>query len=75
MKLTGQDLPEGYELHQPMTGGKAGKGHNVTTTIQVRKHGSIVYQRRYKVGDKQCRDKILHELRLLIFKSAGRSEL
>lgn len=27
----------GYEIHTPTSGGKAGKGHNKTTSLQIRR--------------------------------------
>lgn len=41
----------GYELHQPTSGGKAGKGNAKTSTIQVRRHSLVIKQFRYKVGN------------------------
>lgn len=39
---------KGYYIHRPTSGGKAGKGYNLTTTIQVRKDGLII--KKFKVG-------------------------
>lgn len=39
----------GYEVHQPTSGGKAGKHCNVTSTIQVRQGSQIVKSFRYTV--------------------------
>jgi len=41
----------GYEFHLPTSGGKAGKGHQKTSTIQVRKANCIVKQFRFYVDD------------------------
>lgn len=41
----------GYEFHQPTSGGKAGKGCNKTSTIQVRLNNCVKKQVTYKVGD------------------------
>lgn len=43
---------QGYEWHQPMSGGKAGSGHNKTSSIQVRDGQMVVKNVRYKMGDK-----------------------
>ncbi len=40
---------KGHELHRPTSGGKAGKGFNKTSTVQVRKDGCIVKQFRYEL--------------------------
>lgn len=41
----------GYDLYQPTSGGKAGKGHAKTSSIQVRLDNRLLTQFRYKVGD------------------------
>jgi hypothetical protein len=41
----------GCELHIPTSGGKAGKGHNKTGSVQVRKGGQILKQFRFRVDD------------------------
>lgn len=41
----------GYEFHVPTSGGKAGKGCNVTSTVQVRAGSQILKQFRFKVAD------------------------
>lgn len=38
----------GYELHIPDTGGKAGKGCNLTGSVQIRQGNLIVRNIRYK---------------------------
>jgi hypothetical protein len=35
---------QGFELHQPTSGGKAGTDRNVTTSVQVRRDNMIVKQ-------------------------------
>lgn len=40
----------GYELHRPTSGGKAGKGYNKTSTIQVRKGDCIVKQFKFELA-------------------------
>lgn len=39
-----------YYLHHPKSGGKAGKGRNKTSTVQVRKDNMIVKQFRYSLA-------------------------
>jgi hypothetical protein len=43
----------GIEFHVPTSGGKAGKGKNVTSTLQVRKGGRIVKQFVFVVADRE----------------------
>jgi hypothetical protein len=57
MKLA--NLINGFELHLPMTGGKAGKGHNVTSTFQLRKNGAIAKQFRFTLNKKESRQAAL----------------
>ena len=45
----------GYECHLPTSGGKAGKGHQKTSTIQVRKDNRIVKQFRFTIDDNESR--------------------
>lgn len=40
----------GYVLCLPTTGGKAGKGHNKTSSLQIRNGNTIVNQIRFKIG-------------------------
>lgn len=40
----------GYEIHVPTSGGKAGKGRNATSTVQLRKDNCIVKQFRFRMG-------------------------
>ena len=42
-----------YQIHRPTSGGKAGKGRNHTSTLQVRDGGQILKQFRYNVGNAQ----------------------
>jgi hypothetical protein len=44
-----------YEVHLPTSGGKAGKGLNRTSTLQVRRDGSILKQFRFAVADFESR--------------------
>jgi hypothetical protein len=39
---------KGFEIHVPTSGGKAGKGCNLTTSIQIRRSSAIVKQFRSK---------------------------
>jgi hypothetical protein len=41
----------GYEFHVPESGGKAGKGCNKTSSIQVRKGGVIEKNIRFTLAD------------------------
>lgn len=41
----------GYEIHLPTSGGKAGKGCAVTSSIQVRADGCIKKNIRFKLTD------------------------
>jgi hypothetical protein len=45
----------GYEFHLPTSGGKAGKGQQKTSTIQVRKDNVIVRQFRFDVDSVESR--------------------
>lgn len=45
----------GFEVHLPESGGKAGKGHNKTSTIQLRRDGCIVKQFRFVVDSQTSR--------------------
>lgn len=49
----------GYEIHVPSSGGKAGKGRNKTSTIQVRKDNLIVKQFRFVVGNVESKKKAI----------------
>lgn len=40
----------GFEIHLPMSGGKAGKGCNKTGSIQIRDGFRILKQFRFQVG-------------------------
>lgn len=43
---------KGYEMHLPTSGGKAGKGNQKTSTIQVRGGGQIVAAFRFEIASK-----------------------
>jgi hypothetical protein len=57
---------KGHELHLPTSGGKAGTGHNVTSTVQARRGGCIVKQARYKMYDVESYKKALRKVREFI---------
>lgn len=40
----------GYKLFLPTSGGKAGKGKNKTTSLQIRNGNMVVAQFRFKTG-------------------------
>ncbi len=48
------------------TGGKAGKGCNVTSTIQVFYHDFVIKQVRYKVGDGESFEKAVSKVKRYI---------
>lgn len=45
----------GFEFHIPTSGGKAGRGHNRTSTLQIRRDGCIKKQFRFVVADLSSR--------------------
>lgn len=49
----------GFEFHVPTSGGKAGRGRQKTSTIQVRRDGLIIKQFRFSVADQQTRLKAI----------------
>jgi hypothetical protein len=51
----------GYEIHVPTSGGKAGTGHNLTSTIQVRHDGLIVKQIRFSMTAESSRRKAVQK--------------
>lgn len=51
----------GYEVHIPMSGGKAGKGNNVTSTLQIRRDGCIVKQIRFVLTDPSGRSEAVRK--------------
>ena len=46
----------GYEVHLPTSGGKAGKGCQKTSSIQVRRNNLIVKQFRFVISDDCTRE-------------------
>jgi hypothetical protein len=50
-----------YEIHVPTSGGKAGKGHNATSTIQVRRNSLIVKSVRFSLADASERSKAIQK--------------
>lgn len=53
------DELNGHEFHLPTSGGKAGKGRNRTSTIQVRRGGVIVKQYRFPMDNEEKRKKAI----------------
>ena len=49
----------GFEIHLPTSGGKAGKGHAKTSTIQIRKDNVIVKQFRFVIADLDSKNKAI----------------
>lgn len=60
-----------YELHLAVSGGKAGKGKNITSTVQVRKSEMILKQFRFTSGDSESRKRVVKKaVDFIIFHSA-----
>lgn len=57
---------KGYKIYQPVSGGKAGKGKNETTSFQVRHDNIILKNIGYKVGDKKSYDRALEKAKSFI---------
>lgn len=55
-----------YELHVPTSGGKAGKGQNLASTIQVRFAGSIKKQIRFILTDSESRKQAIAKARQFV---------
>lgn len=51
----------GYSIHIPTSGGKAGKGMNDTSTVQVRKDSMLKKQFRFKMCDPSSRQKAVEK--------------
>lgn len=58
--------PADYEFVIPRSGGKAGRGHNVTGSVQVRQDSMIVRQFRFKVRDQGSLDKAMEKARTYV---------
>jgi hypothetical protein len=54
---------KGYEVHIPSSGGKAGKGCNLTSSIQMRKGGRIAKQFRFSMTDAEARSATIAKAR------------
>lgn len=54
------------EIRIPTSGGKAGKGHNKTSTVQVMDGNMLVKQFRFKVGDSESYRKAREKAKLFI---------
>ena len=57
-------LYRGFVLHIPLSGGKAGKGRNVTGSVQVREGGRIVKQFRFRSAEAKSRRSAMQKARL-----------
>jgi hypothetical protein len=55
-----------YEIHAPTSGGKAGKGNNRTSTVQVRLGNQLKKQIRYTVGKPKARELAIDKARSFI---------
>lgn len=53
----------GYQLHIPTTGGKAGAGRNVTSSVQVRLENIILKNIRFKTTDFKSRSNAIQKAR------------
>jgi hypothetical protein len=58
-----------FEVHLPTSGGKAGKGRQVTSSLQVRRGGAIVAQFRFRVSDPDSRKGAVAKARAFIEKT------
>lgn len=54
-----KSFKDGWEIHLPTSGGKAGKGRARTSTYQVRRNNIIQAQYRFDIADRQSRDRAL----------------
>lgn len=61
-----QDIGD-YSIHEPTSGGKAGKGRNKTASIQVRKDGFVVKNIRYILGG-EARPDAIHQAKSWIMR-------
>jgi hypothetical protein len=62
-KKVGQS--NGFDFYIPTSGGKAGAGNNVTSTIQIRQGSQVVKQIRFKLDDPDSRKRAMQ--RALVF--------
>jgi len=60
MKLT--DF-QGYEIHLPESGGKAGRGQNVMSSIQARKNNQVLKQFRFTANSPESRRLAMRKLK------------
>lgn len=56
----------GYEITLPMSGGKAGKGKQKTSSIQVRVNGFLIHQTRFRVDNPAARKSALERAKLFL---------
>ena len=61
----------GYEFHLPDSGGKAGRGKNATSTIQVRRGNQIVKQFRFPMDDAAKRSEVIDRAKSFVDDLAG----
>lgn len=54
---------QGYEIHLPSSGGKAGKGKNVMSSIQARKNNQILKQFRFTVSSPESQRPAMRKLK------------
>lgn len=52
---------DGIRIYEPTSGGKAGKGQNKTSTIQVHMHNRIAAAFRFDVSDHASRDRAIEK--------------
>ena len=64
----------GYEFFLPQSGGKAGFGHNRTSTIQVRRDNCVVKQIRFTVDSKESRSKAVVAAKIWAFQQDNQRE-
>jgi len=58
-----------YEIHQPTSGGKAGRNLNSTSSIQVREGGVIKKQFRFLVDSNESRSRAINKAKAFIMAS------
>lgn len=56
----------GHEFYIPTSGGKAGKGHQKTGTIQIRKDGFIRKQIRFVMGDEASQSAAIEKAKAFV---------
>lgn len=61
----------GFEFRVPTSGGKAGKGFNKTSSLQVLRGNLMVRQFRFVVGDAASRKAAIEKARQFVSEQAG----